>query len=172
MYDESNQNTTVEELSREWLAGLPEAEAQEGRRLVGALVADWTREAASDPMAIGAVQKQEWEKTGQGKSPSERINLLRAEVAKRLINRLSVQSYALGSQLIDGTIDPAAARTQGESLLKAVDEISSEIKAIDDAGAQRRLQRDLNEVRMEALYAIEHKAMSLRLNRYQQDHTH
>ena len=44
------------------------------------------------------------------------------------------------------------------------------MKAIQDSGTQQRLMRDLNEVRMEAPYAVERKAMSLRLNRYLQDH--
>ena len=165
----SDQTILVEELSREWLAGLSEADARDARPLVGALVADWAREAAADPVGIGATQRQELKEAGQGKSPSERLDLLRSEVTKRRVNRLSVQSYALGSQLVDGTIDPAAARAQGEPLLQAVDALTSEVKAIQDDGARRRLQRDLNEVRMEALYAVEHKAMSLRLNRYQQD---
>jgi hypothetical protein len=170
MRAEDTSNSSAEGLPGTWLAGLSERETDEGRTLVDALMADWTREATSNPAAIGALQRQELAEAGQGKSPVERLDLLRAEVAKRRINQLSVQSYALASHLIDGTIDPATARAQGESLLTDVDTLTSAVKTIDDADTQRRLHRDLNEVRMEALYAVEQKAMSLRLNRYHQDH--
>jgi hypothetical protein len=160
---------TVEELSGDWVSGLSGADAREAQQLLGALVADWSREADTAPVDVRTIQRQELAEAGRGKSPREKLDLLRSEVTKRRINRLSGQSYALGSQIVDGKIDLAAARTQGKALLEAVDALNSDVKAIQDAGVQRRLQRDLNEVRMEALYAVEHKAMSLRLNRYQQD---
>ena len=87
----------------------------------------------------------------------------------RRIGQLGSRSYELGSQIVDETIEASAARSQGESLLREVDELTADVKAIQDPEAQRRLMRDLNEVRMEALYAVERKAMSLRLNRYVQN---
>ena len=117
-----------------------------------------------------AVQRKDLEEAGQGKTPAEHLDLLRSEVVKRRINQLSVKSYALGVALIDGKTEAAAARTEGEALLKQADALAPDLKAIHDLGAQKRLQRDLNEARMEALYAVEQKAMSLRLNRYQEAH--
>ncbi len=87
----------------------------------------------------------------------------------RRIGQLGARSYELGSQIVDEKIEPSAARTQGEDLLREVDELTPDVKAIQDSDVQRRLMRDLNEVRMEALYAVERKAMSLRLNRYVQN---
>jgi hypothetical protein len=100
-------------------------------------------------------------------SPDDEASVVR-ELTRR-IGQLGMRSYELGSQLVDNRIDASEARTQGESLLREVDELTPEVKAIQDSDAQRRLMRDLNEVRMEALYAVERKAMSLRLNRYVQN---
>jgi hypothetical protein len=51
----------------------------------------------------------------------------------------------------------------------AVDALAPRWQAIADAQARQTLQRDIDEVRMEALYAVERKAMSQRLRRYAAD---
>jgi hypothetical protein len=48
-----------------------------------------------------------------------------------------------------------------------MDDIASlapQLRALDDSDDKRRLQRDLQEASMEALYAIERQGMSMRLN--------
>jgi hypothetical protein len=166
-----DEKVLFEDLSHGWLGGLAGADAESGRALLRSLVSDWAREAnsSSDPAAVNQIQRDDLDRAATGKDAAGRLDVLRAEVAKRHVNRLSAKSYQLGTAFIDGKLEPAAAKSDGEALLKDIDAVQPEVKSVHDAGAQKRLQRDLNDARMEALYLVERKAMSMRLNRYQQD---
>jgi hypothetical protein len=158
----------VKELEPEALGGLPAAQATEARAELSELAADWLREAGNDRDAaeILALLRTEFHEKLDGKSPMERRDIVRWQSVERRLRRLSVQSYALGKKVVDGTIADDQARTEGEALMAASDAITARWKAIVDPQAKANIQRDLGEVQMEALYAIEKKAMSLRLGRY------
>jgi hypothetical protein len=167
-----DQAALVAELGARWLAGMDEAARAEGQKLLAELVADWAREAESDadPAAVQAVQKQDFEEAGQGQGPAQRLITLRTEVLERRIARLRVRTYALGKALIDGTVGRGAARDEGKLLLVEAEGLAVRVRAVGDAVAAARLQGALGDALMEALYAVEGKAMSPRLGRYQADH--
>jgi hypothetical protein len=168
-----NQQAVAADLEGAWLTGLEGAELAEGKQLIADLVVDWAREADSDPdpESVLAVQRTDLGQAARCKSAQERLNVLRVEVLQRKINRLSVASWALGTGVVDHKIAAEAARAEGQKLIAQADALVPRVAAIADADAVKRLRRDLNEVRMEALYAVEGKAMSIRLNRYQEEHS-
>ena len=86
------------------------------------------------------------------------------------MRRLSAQSYALGQKIIEKKIATEEARREGEAMMAAVDTLAPRWQAIVDANAKADLHRQIQDVRMEALYAVERKAMSARLSRYAADH--
>ncbi|HZS39229.1 MAG TPA: hypothetical protein VFF06_20500 [Polyangia bacterium] len=167
-----DQKAVAAELERSLLAGLDGKQRDDGARLATELAADWAREANSDPdpPAVLEVQRADLDAAVSGKTPQQRLDVLRAQVVERKINRASVATWALGTGVVDGKIAGDAARAEGQKLLAQIDALTADVKTLADADTSKRLMRDLNEARMEALYAVERKAMSLRLNRYQQDH--
>jgi hypothetical protein len=166
-----DERAVIAELSSAVMGRLDKRDQTEAAQLLVELVADWAREANSDgdPQSVLVVQRKDLDAALHGKTGPELLGCLRVEVAQRKINRLSAASWALGSGLIDGRITQQAAHDQGLALMADTDAVLRELDNISDAEANKRLRRDLNEVRMEALYAVERKAMSLRLNRYLQD---
>ena len=167
-----DEQAVTAELSKTVLAELNSEERAEAAPLVKELAADWAREAnsASEPQSVLAIQRADLDESMRDKHGSDRLTVLRVETLQRAINRLSVRSFALGTALVDKRTTPEAARPQGQALMAETDALLPRLHAIGDVDAAKRLQRDLNEVRMEALFAVEGKAMSLRLNRYQEDH--
>ena len=161
----------VKEVEPTALAGLPAAQLSDARSELSALVADWLREAGhgSDADDILALSRREFLERLQGKSPAERRDIVRWQSLERRVRRLSVASYALGQKVVDKKIAADQARKEGEALVTALDALAPAWQAVADANVKARLQRDIQESRMEALYAIEQKAMSLRLGRYASD---
>lgn len=161
----------TKEIEPEALGGLPEAQVAEARVELSELAADWLREAGndSDTAAVLALLRQEFHEKVAGKSPAARRDIVRWLSVGRRVRRLSVQSYALGKKVVDGTILDERARAEGEALIAATDALAGRWKSIVDPQAKENLQREIQEVRMEALYAVEKKAMSLRLGRYAGD---
>jgi hypothetical protein len=164
-----DENAIKEDLRRAWLPGMGASEAREAEGLIRDLVADWAREANSDadPPAVLAIQKKDLDDLAA--SHPDRLDALRIAVLQRQLNRLSAKSYSLGTDLIDKRLSADAGRGQGHALLQEIDVLLPKLASIQDAEAAKRLRRDLNEARMEALYAVEGKAMSIRLNHYLQD---
>jgi len=151
--------------------GMSPGDAARMRELLDELVRDWLREAGTDgdaPAVIDLLYK-DFDAAVAGKPVAARIEAVRAQVLDRRIRRLGVQTFALGKQIIDGGVSRGEARPRGEALMKEIDAVASDVRALADAGARARLGRDLQEAGMEALYAIEGKAMSLRLNHYASD---
>jgi hypothetical protein len=151
--------------------GLPAAEAASLRSLLDELVRDWCREAGSDSDAPAVIDllRKELDAALAGKPATARIEVVRAAVLDRRIRRLGVQTLALGKQAIDGSVTPDDARTKGQSLMKELEAVAVEVRALADASTRARLGQDLQEASMEALYAIERKAMSHRLSHYARD---
>src|ERR1700759_2733385 len=116
-----------------------------------------------DAPAVIDLLRKDFNAAMAGKPAPARLEAVRAQVLDRRIPRLGVQTFALGKQLIDGGV------SRDEALMKEIDATASAVRALTDVGARARLGRDLQEASMEALYAIEGKAMSLRLNHYASD---
>jgi hypothetical protein len=151
--------------------GLPAPDAARVRKLLDELVNDWYREAGddSDAPAIIALLRKELDAALADKPSAARIEIVRCGVLDRRIRRLGVQTLALGKQLIDGSVAQEDARTQGESLMKQIEEVAAEVRTLTDSSARARLSGDVQEASMEALYAIEGQAMSHRLSHYARD---
>lgn len=154
------------------LAGVEGDAAAEGRTLVGELVRDWAREADSDqdPPAVLAVLRKDLDGALVNQGPAARVETLRVQVLERKVNRLSARCNALGQAVVDGRLGKEEARAKGQALLAEFDGVWPVLAAVKDGAVAARLRRDLNEARMDALYAVERQAMSRRLADYQQSH--
>lgn len=155
------------ELSPEWLAGLEGAELDEGRRLLAEIVDDWAREAdpTPDPAAVHRFQRQDLEALGRGRDAAGRLDVLRTRALGRRVDRLSVGTYALGRAILNGSVRHNDARSQGEALLREAEAIAAELRRLPPSLETEPIRRDLGEAVMEALFAVERKAMSARLAR-------
>ena len=171
MTDAKKKPSVAEELEARFADGLEGAERAEALTLVKALEADWKREAGSGASAE-AIRAEHWkdiEGKAGGKTAKARLAALRLEVLTRRLRRVSAQTFELGTSILDGKTKPAEAKADGRRLLKEAEKLSEEIGALPESDDQRRLRRDLGEVMMEALFAVEGKAMSQRLNRHAGD---
>lgn len=166
-----NRHALVDQVAAGITPGLAIPDAARVRSLLDELVSDWYREAGNDSDApdVIALLRKELDAALADKPAAVRMEIVRAAVLDRRVRRLGVQTLALGKQLIDGTIAQEDARAQGESLMKQIEEVAAEVRTLADAGVRARLARDVQEASMEALYAIEGKAMSHRLSHYARD---
>lgn len=136
------------------------------------LAADWTREADhdKDADAIVAILRRELAAklaAARGSAADAELEVMRAEVYDRRARALSRRSFALGKAVIDGTITDAAARGTGEQVLHEVAALMPQVRALRDRERVRVLSGDLQEVSLEATFAIERGATSRRLSDYQ-----
>lgn len=156
----------IEELSPTWLDGLEGDELEEGRRLLAEVVDDWWREASStpDPAAVLAIQKRELEERAPGGGPGERLQALRRRAVERRIDHLDTAAYALGKKVLAGSVGDEEARARGRECLDRAEELAGELDRLG-APADDPARRELGEAVMDALYAVERKAMSPRLAR-------
>jgi hypothetical protein len=157
----------IAELSPEWLAGLEGSELEEGRRLLSAIADDWAREAdpTPDPAAVHRFQREDLEALGRGHDAAGRLDVLRARVLGRRVDRLSVGTFGLGKAILSGSVDDDEGRRRGEAFLREAEGVAAELKQLSGSPAIDAIQRDLGEAVMEALFAVERKAMSPRLAR-------
>jgi len=151
--------------------GLAAGDAARMRELLDELVSDWYREAGTDNDAPAVLELLRGELAAAltDKRDTERLEIVRAAVLERRIRRLGVQTFELGKQIIDGRGDREQARARGKELMEKIEAVAAEVRTLADAEARARLGRDLQEASMEALYAIEGKAMSHRLSHYASD---
>jgi hypothetical protein len=158
----------LDELTAAVTPGMPDASAADARLLLDELVHDWYREAGSDADAPAVLDllRRELETSIARKSAVARLDAVRAAVIDRRIRRLGVQTFELGKRIIDGGVTRDDARAQGEALMKQIETAAAAVRGLTDVNARTRLGRDVQEASLEALYAIEGKAMSLRLGNY------
>jgi hypothetical protein len=151
--------------------GLSAGDAARMRDLLAALVRDWQREAGTDAdaPAVIAMLRKDFETALAGKSGATRLDAVNAQVVERELRRLGAQTFALGKQLIDGSVARDDGKARGQALLKELEGVGTKVRAVADVGLRDQLARDLQEASLEALYAVEGKAMSLRLNHYASD---
>ncbi len=169
-----NQEKVFDELSSEWLSEFRGPESVEASELLRAIIADWASAAnvSDDPEAINVIQRATLEPAVRERAPAGRLAVLRAKVLERRIQKLGTRTLALGKAIVDGQIDSDEARSTGEKLLAEAEELGPMIGAVDDQELMRPLRRELGEAFLEALFAVERKAMSLRLNRYKASSGH
>lgn len=161
----------LDEVTTQVAGGLPAPDAVHLRALLDELITDWYREAGSDADAPAVLDllRGELRDAIAGKPAVARIETVRAAVVERRIRRLGVQTFELGKRIVDGGVTRDDARARGEALLHEIEAAAAELRTLGDAELRARLGRDLQEASMEALYAVEGKAMSLRLNHYAND---
>ena len=158
------------DLAREWLSGLSGARRAEGERLLGDLVAGWAEEADAtpDPNAVLRFQRSDLEAAGAGRDANGRLEALRLIVLRRAIDRLGAETYALGVAILDAKVGGEEARGRGRDLLDRAEALAPGVKALPQNPEAVPLRRELNDAVMEALFAVEGKAMSPRLERERQ----
>lgn len=166
-----NTQKLVSELAPTVLAGLEGDDRARGDELLAELCRDWVREAGSSGKAddVLAILRDDLARATGGLGPRERLAVLEAEVLDRRLRVLSRQSLALGKEVVDRAVDDATARERGKALLEKAEALSPEIDAIAATDRRPALRRQLEEIVLEALYAVERKAMSARLDRYARD---
>jgi hypothetical protein len=141
------------------------------------LAADWTREAGHDRDAAEVLALLRRELAAKlmavhGSASGAEIDVMRGEVYDRRTRALSRRSFTLGKGVIDGTIAEATARTAGHQILGEVAALMPQIRALRDPERVRVLSGDLQEVSLEATFAVDRGAMSRRLSDYQSTRTH
>jgi hypothetical protein len=154
------------EVSPAWTEGLDGAELDEARRLLDAVVDDWAVEAdpTPDPAAVLRFQQADLAATLSAE-PAERLAALRTRVVGRAVDRLSTRTYALGEAILAGSVGDDEAREQGSVLLHEAEALGPSVAALSASPTADAARRDLSDAVMEALYAVERKAMSARLAR-------
>lgn len=160
-----------DEIAQPLLDGLDGAQAEEAQQLTDELIADWRREAGSGDDAPGvlAILKQDLFEAAQGRAADERLELLRGQTAERAIDRLGARSLDLGERVLAGDVDDEAAREEGRAIMDEASRLSPRVQGLRQGDVAQRLKRDLSEINLEALYAVERKAMSHRLSHIARD---
>jgi hypothetical protein len=140
------------------------------------LAADWTREAGHDHDAADVLALLRRELAAKllavrGSASGAEIDVMRGEVYDRRARALSRRSFTLGKGVIDGTIPDATARTAGHQILREVAALMPQIRALHDPARVRVLSGDLQEVSLEATFAVDRGGMSRRLSDYRSTRT-
>jgi hypothetical protein len=140
-------------------------------QLADELAADWQREAGHDKDAadILALLRSELATkltAARPHAPDATLEVLRAEVYDRRGRELSRRSFALGKAVIDGTIDDAAAHSDGEQIQREVAALARQVRALRDPERAHVLSVALQEVSLEASFAIARGPTSRRLDDY------
>ena len=151
-------------------AVLGELEAEygtEARDELHWLVDDWAREAdpTPNPDAVLRFQRQDLEARTAGRDGDAKLDALRTHVLARRVDHLSARTFALGKEILSG--DDADGRARGEALREEADALADELRRLPPSPDHEPIRRALGDAVMEALFAIERKAMSARLAREQ-----
>jgi len=155
-------------IGRQALLGELEAEfGPEARADLRSLVDDWAREAghSSDPDAVLRFQREDLEARTAGLDGQAQLDALRAHLLARRADDLSARTFALGKEILAGHDEDG--RSRGEALRAEADALADELNRLPPSPALDPIRRTLGDAVMEALFAIERKAMSPRLAREQ-----
>lgn len=153
------------------LDGLDEPGRARGLELARVLADDWLREAGDNELSQQVIEllRTELLAAASPPAPDARRDLLEAEVIDLELRPLSFEGYELGKAVVDGAVIDADATARGREILARVEALGPRVRALWDAERRRALQRRLEEVMLEGLYAVERKAMSHRLGLYLKD---
>jgi hypothetical protein len=164
--DPVDQGALVSDLTSTWLADLGQADRERALPLARKLVADWAQEAdpMPDPAAVVRFQREALEATA-AQTGGGRLRALELELLRRRADRLSATALQLGLQVVDGNVADDDAGRRGRALLDQCEQLASELAGFDSNAATDAVRRSLEEATLDALYAVERKAMSPRLAR-------
>jgi len=162
-----DQAALVDDLTSTWLAGLQGADGAKARQLAGELVADWAREADSmpDPAAVVRYQREDLEAMATNNG-GDWLRALDLELLQRRVNQLSATTFKLAQAALERKIGADASARQGRALLEQCEQYAADLDRLGSDEATTAIRRVLNEAMLDALYAVERKAMSHRLARY------
>ncbi|MGM0578882.1 MAG: hypothetical protein ACQEXJ_24380 [Myxococcota bacterium] len=138
---------------------------EEGRALARELAADWSREAGDDEdrAAVLALLRSEFREALEGRDASARRALLRAEVVERRVRALGRRSLALAEEVDRGALSHAEATPEAEDILAGHETLLERVRGLRDAERRRLLSRDLQEILLEATFAMAGGARSHRM---------
>ncbi len=107
----------------------------------------------------------------KGREAESQGEVLRREVFDRRARKLGRASFALAKAVVDGTSPAEQARPQGQELLARAKTLQDDVLDLrdQDTDAVRSIRRELENVMLEAAYAMDQGPMSLRLSRYAAD---
>jgi hypothetical protein len=156
-----------DELRAEWLDGLEGARRDEGERLLAEVVDDWAREAdpTPDPDAVLRFQREDLDALGRGRDAAGRLDALRTRVLARRADHLGTETFRLGKAILAGEVQDPEARERGQELLRRAEALAGELRGLPPSPHADAARRELSDATMEALYAVERRAMSPRLAR-------
>jgi len=165
----TDQDALVTEVAAMWLDGLEGQERTRGEVFVRELVVDWEREAgaSTQPGPVLQILRDDNRQLAVATPAARRVEVLERSVLQRLVDGLAGRTYALGVAVIDGTIGDSPARDRGRALLAEAEALGARTKGLPRTPETESIHRTLSNAVMEALYVVERKAMSARLDRYQ-----
>lgn len=148
-----DRQAVLAELEPRYLDGLSGSDRIEAAELLREIVDDWAAEADStpDPEAVLGLQKSQ---LGDG------LQALRERVLTRRAEHLSAETFALGKAVLAGDVSDEDAAARGRELLARAEALGPLVQDGPEVA-----KREVNDAVMEALYAVERKAMSPRLAR-------
>jgi hypothetical protein len=157
-------------LVTEVVSGLGEPEREKGLPVARELVADWAREAdpMPDPAAVVRFQREALEAT-VAECGGDGLRGLELELIRRRADRLNAAALQLGLEVIDRDVGEDDARRRGRALLDQSEQVASSLGDLGSNAATDAARRSLEEATLDALYAVERKAMSPRLARARPD---
>ncbi|MFO0747349.1 MAG: hypothetical protein U1F43_17030 [Myxococcota bacterium] len=158
-------------LAPEVVARMSDVQATRARGLLRELLSQWAYEAGAHEGsdAIYDILEQDLRTEIAGKGADQRFDVLWGNVLTRRLRDVSGATFALGQRVIDGTVADAEAKARGRELLSQTEVLAAEVRTIVDGERRLVLERQVQDAMLEALYAIEGKAMSRRLDRYRLD---
>lgn len=157
----------VDELSSTWLDSLDGADREAGRRLLEAIVDDWAAEARGTPNPDDVLrfQRKDLDAAGARLGPADRLAVLRRRVLGRRVELLNARSHELGRAVVGEKVGDKRARRDGRALLDEAAGLARELRELPTSPELAPIRRELEEAMLDALYAVERKAMSSRLAR-------
>ena len=153
-----------------WLADLSDEEQTAGATTIEAIVDEWAREAAvsSQPDAVLEILRADLDEACANQPDGPLAGLARY-LLNRQVARLGAETFSLATQVVDGTVGSEEAAIEGAALLGRTEELADEVNSLPDDPGLAALRARLGDAMLEARYAIDQGAMSLRLGRYAGD---
>jgi hypothetical protein len=158
----------IEAIRQEVLLALSTDEVDDTLRAqVDELLADWQRE-ASDPKVRDRVLdllRDDLLAQLQGAQPADQRAVLSTELADRHSREVSRRSLDAARRRQRGELGPDEAREVGQQLLDELKPLQREVDALADGPRKQELQQRLQEVSLEALFLVDGKVTSPRMQR-------
>jgi len=164
MGDPIDQTRIVEELSPQWIETLSSERRERARAVLAELVASWAVEADARPNPNAVLRFQREDLEAAAGANADRLAVLERELLRRKVDELNARTYQLGLAILDGELGESERRERGRGLLTEAEQFGQRAKSLGLEPADP-IRRSLSDAVMEALYAVEGRAMSARLDR-------